>query len=136
MSAIAKFDKVVRKEMSRYGFDLIVKRNSANSTTYNPALGRASSVSSTLPCRGILFDLTLQSNGNQTMKDSLIQAGDKQLYIQPITKQDENFQSPPTRLIPGQDEVVIGSDVYRIVTFKEVNPSAADSCLWELYIRR
>lgn len=136
MSAIAKFDRVVRKEMTRYGFDLIVKRNSATASSYNPALGRAAATVTTLPCRGILFDLTLQSNGNQTMKDSLIQAGDKQLYIEPIFKQDPNFQSPPSRLIPGQDEVVIGSDTYRIVTFKEVNPSASNSCLWELYIRR
>jgi hypothetical protein len=133
MSAMDKFHKVVAKEMSRYGFDVNITVNRGDGV-YDPVTSTYTESTTTLICRGILFDYTLQSNGTSTHKSTLIQAGDKHLFLQPPMQVDPNTLI--TSLSPEKDNITIGTDTYSIVTFKEVNPSVSNSCLWEVYIRK
>lgn len=131
-SAMSKFAKVVSKEMQRYGFDLEIIRST---NTYNPATSSATIQETSYPCRGIIFDLTLQSNGDQTKPNTLIEMGDKQLFIQP-PKDDGWYQENEAEAIyPNKDKIKINGKLYKIVTFKQVNPSLSESVLWECYIR-
>jgi hypothetical protein len=82
-----------------------------------------------------LFDLTLQSNGTSTFRSTLIEAGDKQLFIQPPVKSD-NPNWITNEIVPGRDTITIKGDSYDVVTFKEINPTTTNSILWELYIRK
>ena len=58
-----KFVRVVKKEMDRYGFDLEIIRDTST-FEYDPVNPLAPATETLYPCRGILFDLTLQSNGD------------------------------------------------------------------------
>lgn len=130
-----KFTRIVKKEMDRYGFDLDIIRTTP-STEYDPLNPLAPAEETLFPCRGILFDLTLQSNGDTFRPNSLINAGDKQLFIQP--PEDDGFYNTNETdvVLPNRDKIKIGNKMYKIITFKQLNPSATDSVLFECYIRQ
>ena len=132
-ASMDKFARVVTKEMQRYGFDMSVVRQVKGA--YNPATSSASITELEIPCRGIMFDLTLQSNGDQTKLGTLIEMGDKQLFIQPTEDDGFYYNNETGSLYPNQDRVKIGGKIYKILTFKQVNPSTLNSVLWECYIR-
>lgn len=129
------FDKVVDKYMSRYGFDIQIEYLSPESD-YDTESGTIIEVKELINARAMMFDMTLQSNGTGNFRSTLIEAGDKQLFIKPITKNSEYQDVTLETLTPARDRIVIGGDKYKVVTFKEVNPSTSNSCLWELYIRK
>lgn len=129
------FDKVVDKYMSRYGFDIQIEYLTPASD-YDTESGTVIEVKELVNARAMLFDMTLQSNGTGNFRSTLIEAGDKQLFIKPITKNTEYQDVLLETITPARDRIVIGGDKYKVVTFKEVNPSTSNSCLWELYIRK
>lgn len=129
------FDKVVDKYMSRYGFDIQIEYLSPESD-YDTESGTIIEVKELVSARAMMFDMTLQSNGTGNFRSTLIEAGDKQLFIKPITKNSEYQDVTLDTITPARDRIVIGGDKYKVVTFKEVNPSTSNSCLWELYIRK
>lgn len=128
-----KYARVVRKEMDRYGFEITVIRQ--EDSTYDPATGTAVDVTTEFKCRGMLFDLTLQSNGTTTSKNSLITAGDKQLFIEPPDQDGWYQENEFDALKPERDQVLIGNDLYSIITVKQINPSTNCSVLYDCYIR-
>lgn len=138
MSYASPFDKVVVKYMARFGFDVNIVRNITDESEYDVSTGTYLVSEQLIPVRGMLWDLTLQSNGTSNVGKSLIEAGDKQLLIQPPAKSDKYYYSEfvSSDIVPGRDFVRINDDTYKIVTFKEYNPTASDSILWECYIRK
>ena len=76
-----------------------------------------------------------KTEGEGTEKDTLIKTGDKQVYVQPPQKTEVGLALP--HLNANRDMLKIGSNTYKIITVKQLNPSLAqDSCvLYELYIR-
>ena len=84
-----KYHRIVNKEMQRHGFDVSVV---CCKKVHTILLIRQSSILNRLyPCRAMMFDLTLQSNGDSTRYNTLIEMGDKQLLIQP-NKSDNYYQ--------------------------------------------
>lgn len=101
---------------------------------YDPATGDVSNSVEEIPIEAILMDLTLQSNGLSTKYGTLVEAGDKELYMRPVNK--TNPLLDPVVIQPATDKIRIGGFTYQIVTFKELNPTAANSVLVTLYLRR
>lgn len=101
---------------------------------YDPATGRADTITDEIPVQAILMDLTLQSNGLSVKYNTLIEAGDKELYMRPPHK----TQGSPTpfEINPVSDKILVGGILYKIVTYKELNPTGADPVLVTLYLRR
>ena len=130
--SFSDFDSTVQEFMDELGFDATYLKYTT--AAYNPALSGNSSTVTEIAIRAILLDRTLQNNGLGTQPNSLIQAGDKQLFIQPTQKVYE--YATPLTVNPAADKVRIGTTVYSIVTVKEINTTAADQILIELYIRR
>ena len=130
-----KFVRVVKKEMDRYGFDLEIIRDTST-FEYDPVNPLALQQRRYILVGVILFDLTLQSNGDTFKPNSLINAGDKQLFIQP--PEDDGFYNTNETdvVLPNRDKIKIGNKLYKIITFKQLNPSATDSVLFECYIRQ
>jgi len=95
---------------------------------YNPATGSVSHTETITKAESILLDLTLSSNGYSTRFGTLVQAGDKQLLVRPPSK----F----FKVNPATDKVRVSGVEYKVVTFKEVNPTGASPYLFDLYIRR
>ena len=64
----------------------------------------------------------------------MISQGDKQLFIQPDDDgwyQDTEVDS----IVPNRDKIRIGNKLYKVITFKQINPSTQDSVLFECYVR-
>jgi len=99
---------------------------------YDPATGQAGVVRMPQPVKAVLFDLTLQSNGLSLKYGTEILAGDKEAYIIPPQKLGGN----PITVAPGADKLTVAGVVYTVVTFKEINPTGSDPCVYFLYLRR
>lgn len=98
--------------------------------TYDPNTGTTSAVTVEATVQLIVMDLTLQSNGYSVKYGTLIQAGDKEIYIRPTE------QMKLLGIDPASDSVKVGNVTYKIVSFKEVNPTGTDPIVYSLYVRR
>jgi len=106
---------------------------------YNPATGTNVVTNSEIPITCILMDLTLQSNGAGTKDKTLIQDGDKVLYVRPSTELLPILM--PNGILEvdsADDKVIVGGFTYDIVTTKIIDPTASNTTplLFELYLRR
>lgn len=126
------FDQCVTEFMNDFGGVGIL--HIAGTSIRNPDTNDLEVVVTPIQVRAILLDLTLQSNGLQTVAGSLIQAGDKRCYIQPINKTNPALAMPVVQ--PNKDKFEMGDITYTIVTLKEINPTATNNVLYELYLRR
>lgn len=106
---------------------------------YNPATGTNTVVTSEIPIRAILMDLTLQSNGQGTKDKTLIQDGDKVLYVRPTDYLLPILMPDGVLVVDSADDrVIVGGIKYKVVTMKAIDPTASElqPLLYELYIRR
>lgn len=106
----------------------------AGTATYNPATGENTVAVTEIPVEAIQLDLPLTRNGASTATGTLIQDGDKQLFIRPPNKTDTGATALSVN--PAADRVRIGSTEWNIVTSKSIDTTASDQILIELYIRR
>lgn len=126
------FDFMVQEFFTESGFTATYLQ--AGTASYNPATGENVVTVTEIPVEAIQLDLPLVRNGMSTATGTLIQDGDKQLFIRPPHKTDLNASALTVN--PAADRVRIGTTEWRIVTAKESNPSANNQILIELYIRR
>lgn len=85
---------------------------------YDPATGTTSQTVTDVQRNGAVFDY-----GTGTVDGTLIQQGDKQLYMEP-------------GVVPSmQHRVIVGGVEYGIVTIKEINPAGVP-ILYELQLRQ
>lgn len=125
-------DMAVAEFMHESGFiATYIKREEG---AYDPSLSETASIVTEIPVHAILMDLTLQSNGLTNKPNSLLQAGDKELYIVPPSKADPT--EPALVVNASSDKVKVGNVVYDIVTHKELNTTGQNPILFVLYIRR
>jgi hypothetical protein len=131
MTNLSDFDGAIADFMQELGFQAIYMQATS---IYDPATGTNNVSYTEIPVQAIQVDLNLRSNGMSVGNGTLIQDGDKQLYIRPPNKTD------PLALFltvnPAADKVKINDTIWRILTFKEINPDASNQVLIELYIRR
>jgi hypothetical protein len=128
----SKWDIVVAKFMKLYGFEADIVTEGV--ATYNPATSQYTKPTIIVKVKAILMERTLPFNGD--MSDSGILFGDKILYVQPPVKSSLYTDVVLDELQANRDRVRINGDEFKIVTFKNTNPSTADSSLWECYIRK
>jgi hypothetical protein len=130
---VSSFDRVVANMMRNYGTTatLVVPSDQG---TYDALTSEYVTPEVEYVVRILVFDYTLQSNGDQSMKNTLIGAGDKQVFVQPLNKTDSNLTMPEIR--PEKDYIVFGGVRYRIITVKHLNPSLQDNILFELLARK
>lgn len=136
MSIISDFDDVVFQFVQDY--PLLVTYVQQTDGVYNPATGSMSSTTTETEVDAILLDLTLSSNGLSTRHGTAVIAGDKQLLVRPPNKKDP--LAPALVINTATDRVQVptseGVITFKIVTFKEINPTGNDPILFDLYIRR
>lgn len=101
---------------------------------YDTATGASPTSTTQVPVQAIVMDLTLSSNGLGLRPGTLIEAGDKQLFIRPPERTDP--MAAPLQIDMATDRVIVNGTKYKVVTFKEVNPMGSEVVLIELYIRR
>lgn len=101
---------------------------------YNYETSQYETTETEVPVRAIMLDLTLQSNGLQTTSGTLIEMGDKRIFVQPANKNDPLAVMP--KVHPNKDRIRMGGIVYKIITLKDTNPDTTNSVLLELYVRQ
>jgi hypothetical protein len=126
------FDATVLAFIQDYGTTFTLVKSTGEA--YDPATATVVQTTEDIPVQAILMDLTLQSNGLSVKYGTLIQAGDKELYMRPPHKTNPTLS--PVEIVPAIDKIVAGNIVYNIVTMKELNPSGSDPILFTLYLRR
>jgi len=126
------FDNTVLEFIRDYGFTATYV--STVDGEYDPATGSSPRTVTPTPVEAILMDLTLNSNGLSTRFGTLVVSGDKQLLVRPPNK--TNPTTPVLAINTATDRVKVKGVEYKIVTFKEVNPTGSDPILYDLYIRR
>jgi hypothetical protein len=119
--------------MARYGGEATLLVNSSPDN-YDPATGTYTPTTSNFSVKALLMDYTMQKNGASEMGNTLILVGDKQCYIQPRNKANPNLTMPS--LLPNRDRIKIGTDIWKIVSLKDLNPSGTNSVLIELHLRK
>lgn len=125
------FDQTVIEFMADMGSTVTI--NQVIEGAYDPATGLVGTSTIAITTKAILMDLTLQSNGLSTKYGTLVEAGDKELYMQPPHKLNGG---PVIQISPASDKVTVAGIAYKIVTLKEINPTGADPILYTLYLRR
>lgn len=128
--SLADFDATVLEIITEFG--TMGTYNKVTPGVYNPATGTATTVTTAIPVKVMLMDLTLQSNGQSVKYGTEILAGDKEGYLVPPIKSG----GPAIVVDTVNDSLTVAGIIYSIETFKEVNPSGVDPILYSLYLRR
>lgn len=133
MSSFSDFDETVSVMMTEFGSTATLITTTAG--VYNPAAGEVTgAVTKETPVRFIVMDYPLRRDGAGTKFGGLIEDTDKLCYVQPANKHNRFLAMPEVN--PTSSTIRIGNHTYEIVVVKDVNPTAADSILLELYIRK
>lgn len=132
MSILSDFDDVVMMFMD--DFPMIATYVSQTDGVYDPITGTVSSTSKTTDVQAILLDLTLSSNGLSTRHGTVVVAGDKQLIVRPPNKTD--IDAPALVINTATDRVIVNGQDYKVVTYKEINPTGNNPIAFDLYLRR
>ena len=134
MALTQSFDRTVSRMMARYGGDAFILLQDDSSATYDPATSALTGIVKTsVPVRAIFLDYTLQRNGLTDVQNSVIQAGDKQCFIQPINKADSNLVMPI--ISPNKDRIQVADKVYKILSLKKIDTGMDNPVLFELHLK-
>jgi len=101
---------------------------------YDPATGQVEATLVETPVQVIVMDLTLQSNGFSTKYGTLVEAGDKEIFVRPPVKSDPTAQL--LEMSPAGGRIIVGSIEYKIVSIKSIDPTGASPIIYSLYVRR
>jgi hypothetical protein len=123
------FIETAAEMMSEFGATALYTKTIQG--VYDPSTGLVGApVVIEAPVRAIVMDLTLQSNGYSVKFGTQIQAGDKEIYVEPTNQ---------LRLLgidPATDSIKVGGVTYKVVTSKETNPTGTYPIMFYLYARR
>lgn len=126
---ISQFDNTVTRLLSRYGGTGVLKVFSEG--TYLD--GEVTLTPITYDVNIAIFDYPQSMAGDKSNFGTLVLEGDKQCYMQPVNKADNNYGSPTIKA--NRDLITIGSVEWKILTLKEINPSGANTIVYELHLR-
>lgn len=132
MALLEDFDSVIADMMQDFGTTATLQIYA--DAVYNPATADASPAKTDYVVNAILLDYPMIKNGLNTEFGTLIQTGDKQVFVQPRNKVSDNYTMP--KITPNKDKILIGSELWKIATVKNVNPTNQNSILFELNVRK
>jgi|SRR3990170_768511 len=118
----AKLADKALKLLTKHGQDITLRATVVGA--YNPASGTATTTVTDTTRKGAIFDYKLVVYGNDTINNTLVQAGDKRLYM------DANGSAPTLN-----DQVIVGGVTWQIRNIKDINP-AGTCILFDCTIRR
>ena len=123
---------VVANMVNWYGCEVTIVIQNAG--VYDPETQEYVASETSYQMKAIFLDKTLQSNGLTTMKESLIQTGDQQIYLQPLEQTNPDLATP--KMSPLTTRIIAPTGkAYRLVTYKQINPTFSDLVLIDCYVR-
>src|SRR3990167_5309281 len=118
----AKLADKALKLLTKHGQDITLRTTVIGE--YNPATGTSSSTITDTTRKGAIFDYNLVVYGNDMINNTLVQAGDKRLYL------DANGVAPSLN-----DQAIIGGVTWQIKNIKDANYTGT-SVIYDCTIRR
>ena len=130
MNHIGQFDRTVDRLISRYGGKgvLTIFTNGVYSD------GEVTQTSTNYDVNIAIFDYPQSMAGDKSNFGSLILEGDKQCYMQPVQKADVDADAIDIKA--NRDVLKIGNVEWKILTLKEINPTGANTIVYELHLRK
>lgn len=127
------FDNLVNDMMAEFGTTAYVLV--ATKEEYDLETSENKVVVVPYKVKAIFFDYVDKTAGSGTEKNTLVQTGDKQVFIQPPHKTQTGIPLP--HLQANRDKLKVGDKIYKIVTIKEFNTSMTrEGCvLYECFVR-
>lgn len=128
------FDRVVASMMRQHGTLAFI--SVALGESYDTNTSENTVRYQDYPVNAMFFDYIRKNEGLTSENNTLIQSGDKQVYVQPPQKNASDPYSLP-HILPNKDFLKLNGRLYKIVALKQLNPSMSnEGCvLYELYIR-
>lgn len=118
----AKLADTALKLLTKHGQDITLRTTTVGA--YDPATGTSTTTTTDAIRKGAIFDYNLVTYGNDLMNNTLVQAGDKRLYL------DANGAAPNLN-----DQVIIGGVTWQIKNIKNIGPAGID-VIFDCTIRR
>lgn len=130
---IEGFDNLVNDMMAEFGTVAYVLVTTKEE--YDPETSENKVTVVPYKVKAMFFDYIDKSAGVGTEKNSLVQTGDKQVFIQPPHKTQAGIPLP--HLQPNKDRLKVGDAIYKIVAAKEFNTTLSRSgcVLYEVFVR-
>jgi hypothetical protein len=130
MTTIDPFHRVVRNMMTRYSAPATLLSQGAG--VYDPATSSYTAVVTPYAVRIIPFDYIKKGDGVGEENNSLIQTGDRQIFLEPPI---QSLLPAMPRIQPSKDKLQVLDKIYRIIALKDLNPTMADTIIYEMYVR-
>jgi len=129
---LSDFDSVVADMMVDMGGTATLLIEST--PVYDPSTGIYEPVETSYLVNTILLDYPTSKAGISSNTGTLIEAGDRQCFVQPRNKVSTRYTMPVVK--PNKDKIKINGEIWKILALKDTNPSGANSVLLELHIRK
>ena len=126
-----EFDALVAEFMDAFGGQATLTTKSTG--TYNVETGDYAYSTVNTQVEAILLDLILRSNGLATVSGTLVEQGDKRIFVRPVNKQYPLQLMP--NISPTSDTITMAGKTWKIINVKSVNPSGTNAILFELIVK-
>lgn len=130
MNFISQFDAVVTDMMALAGGVAILRIFSDGS--YSD--GEIIRTSEDHVIKILINDYPQANSGDKSKFGTLIEASDKEVLIQEMSKADPNVTQP--NIQANRDVIIINGTEWKILALKEINPSGGNTILFDMHLRR
>lgn len=130
MNFLSQFDGVVRDMLGMSGGTGTLRVFTDG--TYID--GEITRTSTDYPVNIAINDFPQANSGMKSRFGTLIEADDKELFMQPINKTDPDATQPTIHA--NRDLVIINGTEWKILALKEINPSGVNAILFDMHLRR
>ncbi len=101
---------------------------------YDPVSGDCEESSQSFPVKCLMFDLSSNLSGVALKSGSVIQVGDKQVFVMPPALSDPYVGNFTVDI--ATDTLLVQGVRYKLLAFKQINPSMGENpLLYEFYCR-
>ena len=128
--SISTFDGVVARMMSVYGGAATLKTYSEGEYVDGENIVQEFPFS----VKVLINEYPQSGAGDKQEFNTLILAGDKQCFMQPVDKSNKDDVQPVVKA--NRDVIVINNTEWKILALKEINPSGVNTILFDMHLRR
>lgn len=134
MDSLDDMRRAMVELMDELGGPVLYTHNSSEGS-YNPSTGEYTATVQTFNLKGILMDMPLHRNGMQVKAGTMIQDGDKLLFVVPAPGMLEVPYLTSMENVSA-DTVKTGTTVWRVYNVKTADPDGSGPIVYEFYLRR
>jgi hypothetical protein len=130
--SLSQFDNVVTQMMNTFGG--VGTLRIFTDGTYTD--GENVQIPTDYQVKVALFDFPQNNSGDKSQFGTLILAGDKHCYMQPINKANTCEELEQPEIKANRDAIVLNGVEWKIFALKEINSSVNNTIVFEAHLRK